>query len=559
MSVRHSPGGNFARQRSNWRATATKVNNNYQTAKEVFDGLKINCIGTNFRDWEDHPDLEFKGVTNLRTGELLPEARRAEYNGLIFKIAPSTVQPGQYRCYVQGSLHRFANGGAANDGDFTFSQVRAALDDLQNRFGIDPNRARLENIEFGLNIKMPYQVRKFLQSLICHYFQNYRQFSDLDTKDPYLGKVAHRQQYSVKIYDKGKQAATGADNILRLEIHVSKMIFLSGYNVATLADLTDQAKVSSLAGLLQKLFSGVMLYESSAQAGSMSEKERANLNDWKNPLYWLNLDKDARYKNRQKFADFLEKQGANMAFLNVVKTVPTLWKNLLYETQKTGDQLTNSETPRTYDFSDQLTVKIKGESVALDNNVIYTHKRVKNPQNLPPPGPSGMAVHKRKNFHIFCGCCGRDISGQKVGSRFCSEKLFGPGARRCRDAVHRQRLKAANQNEAETLQGFLPDLFALAVSITVFVKDTAPGELRPVATVIPAQVAGLRFTPLRPAVRVDVLTTTGAALTFTRSRAKSLLKFIARAARSAETAPNRKAQKQQIKKIKHQNFQTCDT
>ncbi|MEI6410262.1 MAG: hypothetical protein WCR52_12820 [Bacteroidota bacterium] len=493
----------------------------------MFDGFKLNCTGTDFRAWEDHPDLEFKGVTNLRTGELLPEARRAEYNGLLFKIAPSTIEPGQFRCYLQGSLHRFANDGGPNDGAFSFDQVRATIRELETRFGIDPNRARLENLEIGINIPLPFPVRKFMPTLICHYWQNYRQFSDLDAKDPYLGKAAHRQQYSVKLYDKGKQAGTGAPNVLRLEIHISKMLFLEPYKVATLADLTDPAKVAGLAMLLQKVFAGVMLYDGSAAENTLSEKERANLNNWKNPLYWLNLDKDARYNNRQRFAAFIEKHRANSAFLSVVKMVPTLWENLQYDAQKNSDELTDFRQARRNENCDELTVKIKGQNVVFNNNSICDIFLPETPKETTPPSSPNTPTHKRKNFQNFCACCGRDISGQRRGSRYCSETRFGAGARRCRDTAHHNRQKEARRIEAESLHTILPDLLTLIASVAVFAMDTDRRGLCLIATAVPAQVAGTRFVPIRSAVRVELSMSNGPGIAYTKSRAKKLLSYLA--------------------------------
>jgi len=45
-----------------------------------------------------------------------------------------------------------------------------------------------------------------------------------------------------------------------------------------------------------------------------------------------------------------------------------------------------------------------------------------------------------KNFPRHCVTCGRDISDQKAGSRFCSERLYGKAAKQCRNKDSNKRL-----------------------------------------------------------------------------------------------------------------------
>ena len=126
--------------------------------------------------------------------------------------------------------------------------------------------------------------------------------------------MAVGQFYTLKLYDKGKQAGTLEADLMRLEIHASKMEHLKPYGLATLADLTDAAKVADLGDVLQKAFAGVLCYDGSINGTQLTERERLFLEQCKNPLFWLNLGKDVRYRTRQRFADLLARFGANIAY-----------------------------------------------------------------------------------------------------------------------------------------------------------------------------------------------------------------------------------------------------
>jgi hypothetical protein len=50
-----------------------------------------------------------------------------------------------------------------------------------------------------------------------------------------------------------------------------------------------------------------------------------------------------------------------------------------------------------------------------------------------------------------CLTCGRDISGQKSTSKYCSEKLFGREVKRCRNIISNLRRDELNRYPSQTL------------------------------------------------------------------------------------------------------------
>jgi len=496
----------------------------------LFDGVKINCCSTDWREWLAHPDLEFIGEHVVRTGEELPTSKRVKFREMLFRVTPSRAQPGQAWCYAEGSLHRYALDGAPNVGNFPFEQMRDTVAGLCERFGIDPARALLESIEFGLNIALPVPARQFLKTLVCH---GCAPFVELNRDKRGLGMVAARQQYEFKLYDKGRQTETEETHTLRVEVKVLKMEWLKPYKIETLADLTDPAKVQPLGKVLADALGQVVAYDGSILETELSEKERLALRDFTNPKWWADLDKSTRYNKRKQCAQMLQKHGADRAFLSVVETVASQWDYLLCEAQKNCDFLTGKNTNGAQRICDFLTVRMKGQIVA---KLIFTEenkKSIENQKNAsidPAADPTKAPFAKRSFFHTFCQCCGRDISAQKSGSRFCSEKLFGRPARKCRDKAHRHRQREARRMEAARLDALLPDLPGAVATLSVFALDATATDrrlLRAVTVAAPLHaLAGRPFVGIRQAVRVEVSSTDGQCHTFTRSRAKRLLKFI---------------------------------
>lgn len=496
----------------------------------MFDGLKFRCDSMDLRQLEALP-IEPEMCVGFKTGEL--RKITGECDGMKFEVCQDP-ESGKMFCRFRGSLHRYANGGAANVGPFTFRQVCEAVADLCARFGIEPESARLENVEIGVELPLPIPARQFIKGLICH---GSKPFQPLNVEKPDLGRIAPRQEYDFKLYDKGSQAETGAGHLLRVEIKVGKMAYLKPFGLATLADLTNPDKVQPLGELLQSVMNDVIYYDGSVQETALTMREQLHLKEVRNPVWWADLSKRSRYDYRQKFAAWVQKHGANKLFLNVVFSMPSHWENLLSVTHETTDFLSDFSSVAHGQKLDFLSRTLRGQKVQLNKNIIFCPNDSEIcPKPEPVTGPDTPAV-KRSFFHSnFCRCCGRDISAQSPGSRFCSTRRFGAAARRCRDKAHNDRRREARRLEVERLEMLLPDLPALVVSFTVFVPDRSePGvsALRAAATLTHANVYGQPYRGIRQAVRVDLVTSAGQVYTFTRSFAKRLLSFLA----STEPAP----------------------
>ena len=175
----------------------------------MIDGTDAYNLITNPQNLIKNPFLtEFWDTTvhNL-DGEIIRGF--AVYMGLKFNIRYNKVR-------LQGSLHKYRNEGRHNYDDFTSLEVAKVVKELQERFEIDIYKTFLNNVEFGVNVVLPFGVHVVLDNLISYKGKQFERFVDKGISY-YQCKLS---KFIIKIYDKGKQYNL-SDNVLRFEIKVT--------------------------------------------------------------------------------------------------------------------------------------------------------------------------------------------------------------------------------------------------------------------------------------------------------------------------------------------------
>jgi hypothetical protein len=262
----------------------------------LFDGIKIECTGTDPVKWLHDERLLFPLSVNERTGETLQQTRISKYNGLLFKITPSRINPGLHHCQLEGSLHKYFNEGRHNANDFHLPELITVITELSKQFDI-AGISKLSNLELGVNITLPIPVSKFLKMVVC---MPDRKFTQLNIEKQRVGKVCAKQDHHFKIYDKGLQANSTKNNLLRVELAVKKMRILKPYGIETIQDLTNPVKVAGLGQYIARLFSEVVIIDPAIKKNTLTKQQQNKLKDYDNPRYWERLTKGQRYKQKQK-------------------------------------------------------------------------------------------------------------------------------------------------------------------------------------------------------------------------------------------------------------------
>ncbi len=210
----------------------------------MIDGVKIEIIspGLHERLLQDE-ELTFHRGRDRYTSE--------KYHNLVFILYDSG------RVEIRGSLHKYWNQGAHNYNDFTRVDLWDTIHELCQRLQIEPAEAVLHNLEFGVNLSVPFSPSELLRDLIAYKSYPFGRVSVPNSSTYYQ---ARNFDCYVKCYDKGAQYGR-PENLLRFEIKVKSMRFLHRAGVKTLEDLMKAEKIATLGVMLSEAWQLVLIRE----------------------------------------------------------------------------------------------------------------------------------------------------------------------------------------------------------------------------------------------------------------------------------------------------------
>ena len=342
------------------------------------------------------------------------------YEIVINEVIRTNRQP-KYYLKINGSLHKNKFNGA-NYERFYHSNVINEIEQLCTALEIDSTRAKIENMEFGVNIKVDFIPHSFLSEYLIRY--KHLQFNQYapDKRNRRLGYECVLTQYSVKCYDKGLQFDLSY-NLMRFELRFKKMQKILPYGIYSLHDLTKPDIVNSLKVLLLDAWNEVILYEP-LEIGNMelTKLQKELIQCANNPKYWTLLHKTNKtqyYYNRDVFKELIRNYG-NGCHSKIMAQIGREWQYLL--------------NPKFYEF----TIKIKGKLVESDT----------------------------KPNQRFCISCSKDITHQKDNSKFCSPKYVGVvEAHRCRNTDSNKRNNLKNKIQRIYSRGVLFEIEPFMINL----------------------------------------------------------------------------------------------
>ena len=446
----------------------------------MIDGLKAKVLHQKGDVWRGCDVLDFAVSVSARTGEVFTNRPQlAEYNGLTFKIVPPVnAETHKETCYLVGSLHKFKNKGLHNADDFTLTDIKNAVEDLQ-RLHIGPENTLLENLEFGVNILLPYDCRTVLNSVVS---MSSRQFVELKFQGVPNGKRLTRSRYELKIYDKGKTETGKESHLLRVELRVKEMSILNK-TIVTLGDLTDKKRISSLGRNLVGYLKKVVMYDySPVYVEKYPLDIQLKISNWSNPNYWPRLTPMQRMREQKAFGDFKQSTGANKMQADLIKAVADKWDELLNVTPSVSAatetvscaNVATLQTETASKVGTNVTKTVSFETVSTEtvsdkrnglgyvcaikiNDTFITNQQTKEQKKEIFRG----GARNFENLKI-CDCCGADISDKRPQTIFCSVK--------CKNRFNNARRPKVNPSVSATVTA--SDI-APSVSATVETSETS--------------------------------------------------------------------------------------
>jgi len=318
------------------------------------DFVKFHYMDKNYELPTDKTD--FTICVNNETGETDNKKEGEYFRMQIIKYASGRVM-------VKGSVHKFFNRADFNGNDFDMKNFSTALQDLETEIGLQPEYCRLENIEIGVNIQLPFDPNKLLQNLLFHRSVEFNKtisgsFYYQSAKTEYIIKIYNKTaQYEKKLKKiaqnsnvKNKYEQEEANflkstiekqlqpNTLRFEIKFLKMNVLNDLGIVYLSDFLKPEMAEPLKDLLLKEFQEVCLYDYTMDETGMRMQEINKLKDYRNPNYWVNLNKKDKYYHKKRFEKMTLKYSQNIK-ANVSELIKQKMEKL---TAKNLDFFTNN-------------------------------------------------------------------------------------------------------------------------------------------------------------------------------------------------------------------------
>ena len=399
----------------------------------MIDGITIKYKIADFEAWKGFINIPFTNNVNTDTGEISAKKRYDEiiithrakwetFDLIVKEVLNTTTEKRVFHLTIKGSLHKnFYRG--KNYLPFSWQQLQQQVNHICKTLFINATDAQISTLEVGVNIVPPFVVTPFIMQNIINYkgdmFNRYK----ADANGFCLGIYCTLTQYVIKVYDKGLQNQL-PQNLMRFEKRFLRMQVLNKMGIKFLADLLNEDKVINLLPMLLEAWQNVLIFDIEnlqklAKTYNLKENEIDLLTTGQNPKYWERLKKENKRQfnyQREKFKKLVAKNGNNWQQL-VKGLIQNEWQELF----KNCTNLHSGENDKLYKF----TIKIKGKNV----------------QNR------------------FCQSCGKDISSQRKGSKFCGEKLVGyDAAHHCRLVNSNKRNNLKNKIIKLTNRGLLFDI-----------------------------------------------------------------------------------------------------
>jgi hypothetical protein len=229
------------------------------------------------------------------------------------EVTNAIIRDASYMCNVNGNIHMYANKGLHNADSFRMSDLCRVFTELRELYSIEPNATPLYSVEFGVNIKLPYDPRRVLKAV-----RMYRGHALAPIAK--LGLEYRNKEYQFRIYDKGRQCGLpGFDNVLRIEMRCrSSYLKKRGLCIPLLGSLLNSDAWQVFEFLLLEMIDNTMIVET-APVEALTKKEQKLFalftgNDWKQ------IDKFKRYREK-KIAERIEESKTPMDWQSLNRNV----------------------------------------------------------------------------------------------------------------------------------------------------------------------------------------------------------------------------------------------
>ena len=335
----------------------------------------------------------------------------AEYLGLTFRVKNGKIK-------LQGSLHKYRNLGKHNYNDFRAVDVAEVVRELSERFEIDTAQTLLNNVEFGVNVVLPFGVNVVLDNLITYKGKSF----DRKVEKGMSFYECRMSKFTIKTYDKGKQYNL-PDNVLRFEIKVTAMQYLEtkGIKLRYLSDLLNMDIYEPLGNILTEVFEEILFGDNTLNESDLTIKELETYLRGSNSKAWKPQAGEKERKRLQRleyeFKGILERHRKGVNFRSVVSDLIRMKSLELSQISQNSKGEYDFLAFSLFPFSPEINDNGKGRFVS---NINISHNRyLGQGPNAKPKLCSGCGcrIDQEKKYHSLDCKFRRDERNERSNAR----------------------------------------------------------------------------------------------------------------------------------------------
>lgn len=276
---------------------------------EIYDLIIIDYFNNNeLLTWLSDTDK----LTRL-DNEVITTKKIKQYKGIKFCFYSKKLE-------ILFKPHYYFNDNLHNANDFKIKDCIDIMTWFKNTFKIDLTKLKVVNIEFGINIISPINIKDLITFLAYHEKNQFR----TDVGLPFSKKscstnrngTANKYKFC-KAYAKGLQFPIYCDiDTFRFEISSKENKYCSKeLNVITANDLLNIEVYYKMSEVLIKEFRKVLILDCATNFDVLNPREQKKLTEYLNPLTWYKIENQSRNsfsKNKIKYYNLINKVDNNL-------------------------------------------------------------------------------------------------------------------------------------------------------------------------------------------------------------------------------------------------------
>jgi len=264
----------------------------------MLDFLKLSIIDISLINYLEHHNLlewvKSEDKINLFDFEVIKTKTVKHYKGILFCFYSNRID-------ILFKPHYYFNNNLHNANDFKIVDCIKTISELKNTFEIDLKLLKVVNIEFGINILSPIDIKKLIAFLLYHEKNEFKTdvglaFSKKSFRANPNGTI--NLYKIIKAYAKGLQFPQYCDiNTFRFEVKSKQSKYINQLGIYTANDLLNFDCYLKMADEIKNEFDKVLLLDCETDFKNLTGKEQAKITNYLNTLTWFNISQDS-YRNR---------------------------------------------------------------------------------------------------------------------------------------------------------------------------------------------------------------------------------------------------------------------